>query len=286
MPSMAEKELWSCQRFEDAHSHKAYFISIAHRAAAGQEGTADLALTDGAGAWTVQGEFAFWQPSGRRLALLRQPQASEPFVKAIVHCWLAPSAGVTSASLKGQGKEKLRHLQAALSELEEANVEYRTEVVPNLDGSVVGGDGGLPMSMLPPPPAWQAVEQQMLVQQQRVCCSLPPCLVVSYRRVHACLQDLKVSFQNPGVRVFITASLAAAVPAAPVIASMLELLVGNLTALQATSLDLVQQNKAFEQQVGAACGLCASVEGFKFRSRHAGGVLPAVWGRQIQLRLN
>ena len=111
---MAEKELWSCQRFEDAHSHKAYFISIAHRAAAGQEGTADLALTDGAGAWTVQGEFAFWQPSGRRLALLRQPQASEPFVKAIVHCWLAPSAGVTSASLKGQGKEKLRHLQAAL----------------------------------------------------------------------------------------------------------------------------------------------------------------------------
>ena len=72
----------------------------------------------------------------------------------------------------------------------------------------------------------------------------PPVWLVSYRRVHACLQDLKVSFQNPGVRVFITASLAAAVPAAPVIASMLELLVGNLTALQATSLDLVQQNKA------------------------------------------
>lgn len=50
---------------------------------------------------------------------------------------------------------------------------------------------------------------------------------------------------------FVTASLAPAVPAAPVVADMLELLVGNLTALRASAGSLLQQNKEYQQQVGA-----------------------------------
>jgi hypothetical protein len=51
---MANEE-WSCQQFRDAKSDNVYFISIRHVAAKGEEGSADLTLTDGAQAWTAQG---------------------------------------------------------------------------------------------------------------------------------------------------------------------------------------------------------------------------------------
>jgi hypothetical protein len=68
------------------------------------------------------------------------------------------------------------------------------------------------------------------------------------------LQSLKVLWKQPstGLKIALKVIMAAAVPAAPVVLSMLELLVGNMAALKATCSDLLQQSQAFERQVGPA----------------------------------
>lgn len=68
------------------------------------------------------------------------------------------------------------------------------------------------------------------------------------------LQSLKVLWKQPstGLKIALKVIMAAAVPAAPVVLSMLELLMGNMAALKATCSDLLQQSQAFERQVGPA----------------------------------
>ncbi|KAI3428665.1 hypothetical protein D9Q98_007488 [Chlorella vulgaris] len=155
---MAQPRLAVCP-IKDAHG-KTYFISITHRAAPGEEGSADLALTDGSLAWTA--------------------------------------AGVTSESIAAGSTQRLVHLLASLSDLEVSQGEYSTEIDPRSDGSL----------------------------------------------------SLKVLWKQPstGLKIALKVIMAAAVPAAPVVLSMLELLMGNMAALKATCSDLLQQSQAFERQ--------------------------------------
>ena len=52
---------WSCSKFKD-ESGKTYFVSIERHSLPGGSGeaSADLAVTDGAAAWTAQGAPSGW----------------------------------------------------------------------------------------------------------------------------------------------------------------------------------------------------------------------------------
>lgn len=45
----------SCLKFRDASTDKLYFVYVTRHGEAGEEASADLAVTDGAAAWTAEG---------------------------------------------------------------------------------------------------------------------------------------------------------------------------------------------------------------------------------------
>jgi hypothetical protein len=125
---MAQPRLAVCP-IKDAHG-KTYFISITHSAAPGEEGSADLALTDGSLAWTAEGVAPRFPTRACSIAVAMNKQDA--------CCNHPPSAGVTSESIAAGSTQRLVHLLAALSDLEVAQGEYSTEIDPRSDGSLVG----------------------------------------------------------------------------------------------------------------------------------------------------
>ena len=155
---------------------------------------------------------------------------------------------MTSAALGGKKTiaNKLTHMLAALSELEDATVQYKHEVRLEDDGSMVRElTAGQPLGWGP---------------DRHYCPALfayPTCCLTCLTWLPAplCPQELTVSWLlSSGAKSDVIASLAPAVPAAPVLASMLELLVDNLAAVKATALTAMQHMREFEKQVGGRVG--------------------------------
>jgi hypothetical protein len=172
--------------------------------------------------------------------------------------WLALNAtGVTSAALGGKKTiaNKLTHLLAALSELEDATVQYKYEVQLTDGGGMVSE---LASSRPASPPPTSVLHPSFVhgLRAGQPLSPLPACsLTWPPDWLHGCLQELTVSWLlSSGAKSDVVARLAPAVPAAPVLASMLELLVDNLAAVKATALSARQHMAEFEKQVGGWVG--------------------------------
>jgi hypothetical protein len=155
-----------------------------------------------------------------------------------MQCLALFGAGVTSDTIQFQAG--LSHLLAALSELRQPELEYSAEVQAQSDGTAVSRETREAMG--PVHEVFRLVVGERCMQQGPIH--------VAARLCSPCLQALRVMWKQPGtgLRMFFRLTLTEAVPAGPVVAGMLQLLLGNLSALRDTCRDLLDQNRAFEQQ--------------------------------------
>lgn len=141
---MATGVQWSGTQFSSGD--RAYFVSVAHHPdAGGDEGSVDLALTDGEAAWTAAGAPP---PARRRVLPCLKSNWTPSSVAGITEARdthfasLQPSAlaGLTSDALTGAARGKMAHLLAAVTELREAEpgIQYTCSAKPQGDGSMVG----------------------------------------------------------------------------------------------------------------------------------------------------
>lgn len=158
---------------------------------------------------------------------------------------------MTSETLSGAPGTRLKHLLAALTELEAPAVAYSRSLKHAADGSTVGR-----CSQVWGDSCWTAAGG--LACKACAAALLPSliCLVIS--PVAGALlptpgppQTLAVEWPGKGgLSLVVRAPLARAEPAQPVIAGMLSLLLDNLTALKQLAEQQQRQLGEFEKQVG------------------------------------